>query len=302
MKAPLWIDETALRSVLSYRNAVASIADALGRPETTSGTPPRQIVDTPNGQLLLMPSVLPHVAGVKVVTVAPGNPALGLPRINGVYVLFDSTTLVPVAQFDAAALTAVRTAAVSAFAVDRLAPRHASRLLVFGAGPQALAHVEAIAAVRTLRRVDVVARRLTAGVVDRARAIGVPAQATGVESVPGADIIACCTTAREPLFDSSELRDDATVVAVGSHEPDARELDAALVRRATVVVESRWSALTAGDLVLAGGVDELVDGDLLDLVAGRVQTEPGRPRVFKSVGEAWEDLVVAAAAFARANV
>jgi ornithine cyclodeaminase len=204
-----------------------------------------------------------------------------------------------VAQFDAAALTAVRTAAVSALAVDRLAAPDASRLLVFGAGPQAHSPVEAIAAVRPLRAVAVVARRLAAAVVERAEGLGVESRAAGVEAIPGAHIVACCTTAREPLFDSSLLRDDATVVAVGSHEPDAREVDAALVRRATVVVESRWSAATAGDLVLAGGLDDLVAGDLTDLVAGRIRPETGRPRLFKSVGEAWEDLVVAAAAYRR---
>jgi ornithine cyclodeaminase len=298
----MWIDETVLRAALPYRVAVAALAEALGRPDTTSGTPPRQVVDAPAGQLLLMPSVLPPFAGVKLVTVAPDNPSRGLPRINGVYVLFDSATLVPVAEFDAAALTAVRTAAVSALAVDRLAAADASRLVVFGAGPQAHAHVEAIAAIRPLRSVDVVARRLAAAVVDRAEGLGIPARAAGVEAIPRADIVACCTTAREPLFDSSGLGEDATVVAVGSHEPDAREVDAALVRRATVVVETRWSAATAGDLVLAGRVDELVTGELADLVAGRIRPRAGRPRLFKSVGEAWEDVVVAAAAYARVGV
>jgi ornithine cyclodeaminase/alanine dehydrogenase-like protein (mu-crystallin family) len=299
MNPPLWIDEARLRALLPYRPAVAALDEALRRPETTNGSPPRQVIAAPAGQLLLMPAVLPDFAGVKLVTVAPDNPARGLPRINGVYVLFDPETLVPVAQFDAAALTAVRTAAVSALAVDRLAPADASRLLVFGAGPQAHAHVEAIAAVRPLRAVAVVARRLAAGVVERATSLGIESRAAGVEALPGAHIVACCTTAREPLFDSAALRADATVVAVGSHEPDAREVDADLVRRATVVVESRWSAATAGDLVLAGGVGELVAGELADLVAGRIAPEPGRPRLFKSVGEAWEDLVVAAAAYRR---
>jgi ornithine cyclodeaminase len=116
-----------------------------------------------------------------------------------------------------------------------------------------------------------------------------------------ADVIACCTTAREPLFDSAALADHATVVAVGSHEPEARELDDALMRRATVVVESRASAATAGDVVLAGPVDDIVAGDLADLVAGRVDVVPDRPRVFKSVGEAWEDLAVAAAVYSRVS-
>jgi ornithine cyclodeaminase len=101
------------------------------------------------------------------------------------------------------------------------------------------------------------------------------------------------------LFDSSGLPAGATVVAVGSHEPQARELDSPLMRRATVVVESLASAGTAGDVVLAGPTDEVVNGDLADLMTGRIAVAPDRPRVFKSVGEAWEDLAVAAAIYAR---
>lgn len=298
-----WIDGAELRRTLPFPVAVAALADAVTRPGTLSGTPPRQIVDTTAGQLLLMPAEIAPYAGVKVVTVAPGNPALGLPRINGVYLLFDSATLVPIAQFDAAALTVVRTAAVSALAVGRLAPAEASRLVVFGAGPQAYAHVEAIAAVRPLRSVRVVTRTpdRAPAVVEWVLRLGLAASAGSPDSIADADLVACCTTARQPLFDSSRLPAESTVVAIGSHEPDARELDPALVRHATVVVESRASAATAGDLVLAGDPAELVAGDLADLVAGRVTPLPGRPRVFKSVGEAWEDLVVAAAAYTRVS-
>ena len=108
----------------------------------------------------------------------------------------------------------------------------------------------------------------------------------------------CATTARRPLFDGSLVRDGAVVIAVGSHEPEAREVDSALVARSVVVVESRASALReAGDVLgaIADGAvpaDGGIAGDLADLVAGRVPLD-GRPRLFKSVGEAWEDLVVA---------
>jgi len=296
MSGPLWIDAT----VLPYADAVAALATALAGPPLT--TVPRQIVPTASGQILLMPAEIPPYAGVKIVTIAPANPALGLARINGTYLLLDSATLVVLAHLDAAALTAVRTAAVSALAVDLLAPPGASRLTVFGAGPQARAHVAAIAAVRSLRSVDVIARTGESArvVVDLARSLGLAARPGSARSIGEADIVACCTTAREPLFDSALLSGGATVVAVGSHEPDARELDGALMRRASVVVESRASAATAGDVVLAGGVE--LAGDLAELVAGTVRTEKGRPRVFKSVGEAWEDLVVAAATYRRARL
>jgi ornithine cyclodeaminase/alanine dehydrogenase-like protein (mu-crystallin family) len=225
----------------------------------------------------VMPSAAAGHAVVKLVTVG------GQPRVQGVCVVFDATTLTPVALIDGIALTNVRTPAVSALAVRRLAAPDARRLLVFGRGPQAHAHVEAISAVRPIEHVDMVGR-----------------DGSGVEDlIRAADVICCATTAREPLFDGSLVAEHATVVAIGSHEPDARETDDALVRRATVVVESRASALReAGDVIgaLATGAlgeDELVC--LADLVCGRVVVDLDRPRLFKSTGMAWEDAVVASA-------
>jgi ornithine cyclodeaminase/alanine dehydrogenase-like protein (mu-crystallin family) len=239
--------------------------------------PPRSALAVGGGELLVMPSAVAEHAVVKLVTVG------GDPRIQGVCVVFEAGTLAPVALIDGIALTNVRTPAVSALAVRALAVPQARRLLVFGRGPQAHGHVEAIRAVRPIEEVDMVGRDTTD--VD--------------ELVAGADVICCATTAREPLFDGALVADHATVVAIGSHEPDAREVDDALVRRATVVVESRASALReAGDVIgaLAGGAlreDELVP--LVDLVRGRAVVDVGRPRLFKSTGMAWEDAVLASA-------
>lgn len=121
------------------------------------------------------------------------------------------------------------------------------------------------------------------------------------EALAQADLVACCTTARRPLFPGKLTRDGATVVAVGSHEPGARELDGDLVARATVVVEARAAALEeAGDVIIPmsrGTISSRhLAGNLADLITGQVIIGPG-PRVFKSTGMAWEDLVVAAAAY-----
>ena len=180
---------------------------------------------------------------------------------------------------------------MSALAVRHLAPPGSApvRLVVFGRGPQGVAHVEAVAAVRAVGTTTVLGRDAT------------PAQVAG--AVAAAHVVVCATTARHPLFDAGSVLPGAVVVAVGSHEPDAREVPTGLVARAHVVVETRGSALReAGDVVLAAaelGVPaaELVAADLAELVAGRLTLDPERPRLFKSVGEAWEDLVVASAAY-----
>ncbi|MGH3359051.1 MAG: ornithine cyclodeaminase family protein, partial [Nocardioidaceae bacterium] len=85
-----------------------------------------------------------------------------------------------------------------------------------------------------------------------------------------------------------------------SHEPTHRELDAGLMGRSTVVVEDHETALReAGDVVIAAAEGALDLASLLplrDLVAGAPRSV-GRPAVFKGTGMAWQDLVVAAAAY-----
>lgn len=266
---------------------------------------PRSAVELAAGQLLLMPAELTGPAagavGVKLVTVA-SDPAPGVARIAGVYVLFDSA-LQPLAVVDGAALTTLRTPAVSAVAVERLAAPDAARLVVFGTGPQAEAHVTALREVRPLRSVTVVGRRAeqVAAVVGRVRDSGLEAQAGGPGDVASADIVVCATTARTPLFDGDAVADATCVVAVGSHEPQARELPAGLLARAgTVVVEDVATALReAGDVVLAvaeGALDPSSLVGLADLVRAPAPPPAPGPTVFKSVGMAWEDLVVARAA------
>lgn len=298
-----YIDAATLAARVPAAVGVAAIEDALLGGLDPEADPPRGITDVPAGQFLLMPSVAGASAGVKLATLAPANPERGLPRIQALYVLLDGATLTPVALLDGTALTTIRTPAVSAVAVRHLSRSDAARLVLFGTGPQAWGHVEALRAVRPISSILVVGRRpeRVDDLVRHCRDAGVDARAGVADDVRDADIVACCTTARTPLFDGDLLPPAACVVAVGAHEPDAREVDGATVRRSTVVVESRASARReAGDVIMAvaeGAVgDDVVAGNLADLVHGRVATARGRPTLFKSVGMSWEDLAVAAAA------
>jgi ornithine cyclodeaminase/alanine dehydrogenase-like protein (mu-crystallin family) len=238
--------------------------------------PPREALEADRGEILVMGSAAARDPVVKLVSVG------GEPRIQGVCVVFDGETLAPAALVDGIALTNVRTAAVSALAVRRLAAPDARRLLVFGRGPQAHAHVKAMREVRPIEEVEMVGR--DRGDVD--------------DLVAAADIVCCCTTAREPLFDGGLVADHATIVAIGSHEPAARETDDALAARATIVVESRASALReAGDVIQAIAAGSTTAAELVtlsELVRGD-PPPPDRPRLFKSTGMSWEDAVVASA-------
>lgn len=294
-----WIDAQRIARLLPVADAVAVIEGALIAGLDPRTDPPRAAVATTSGHLLLMPAEAASRVGVKVTSVAPGNPFRGLARIQAVYVLMDAETLTPLALLDGTALTSLRTPAVSAVAVRHLADADASRLVVFGSGPQAWGHVEALRAVRPLADVVVVGRHRgrAHAFAERVRGSGLHASLGEADAVSDADLVVCATTAGAPLFDGGLPPDRACVVAVGSHEPHLRELDADLLRRATVVVEDRGAALReAGDIVIAVGDGALEPGDLIglaDVVTGRTPVHPGRPRVFKSVGMAWQDLVVA---------
>ncbi|MGC5266789.1 ornithine cyclodeaminase family protein [Streptomyces cyaneofuscatus] len=292
---------------LGPAGAVAAVREALAGGLDPDGDVPRAVVPLAHGQGLLMPSESGGWFGVKIATVAPGNATRGLRRINAMYLLHDSATLTPVALLDGVALTTLRTPAVSVAAcLDRLRALADGggglRLVVFGAGPQGEGHVAAVRAHVPVADVTVVTRRggHVPGWADRRlTADGVGA----ADRVRRADVVVTATSAREPVVDGRLVRDGAVVLAVGSHEPDARELDSVLMGRATVLVESRATALReAGDVVMAVHEGSLAPDDLVtlaELTGSRADVPADRPLVVKTCGMGWQDLVVAVAAHRR---
>ena len=303
-----WVDADALESALPVGAAVDALGAALVAGLDPEHDGERTRLPAERGELLLMPSTTPTATGAKLVTVAPGNPAAGLPLVQGLYVLFDGATLAPTAVLDGAALTALRTPAVSALAVRHLAAPDARRAVVLGTGVQALGHARALAAVLPLTRLDVVGRRPgSADALARAlRGHGVPAVAGGpgdvADVVGAADVVVCATTSPTPLFDGALLADHALVVAIGSHTPGTREVDTTTATRGSVVVESVASALREdGDVLLPVAEGALDPAGLLTLAAvvrGAATPAAGRPRLFTGTGMPWQDLVVATAVVA----
>ena len=303
MKALPFMDAEALTHAVTWRQAIDALGDALASGLDAGAATPRSRMPTAHGEMLLMPAESTAAVGVKLVGVAPGNADRGLPRIQALYVLFDALTLAPQMLIDGNALTTLRTPAVSALAVQQLAATDAATLTVFGSGPQAGAHVDAIRAIRPITTVSVVARNPERAddLVTRLRASGLEATTCGPEAVRGVDIVICATNSGVPLFDGDLLAEHACVVAVGSHYPDARELDDRVFDRAArVVVEDEATALReAGDIVLAIDSGALATDRLATLAE-----LPALPRiegisVFKSVGMGWQDLVVAETAWLR---
>ena len=293
------INATDVDNLLSLSGAINAINDRMMLLGDAAAGAPRGHTPLRAGEMLVMPAESATAVGVKIVSVAPGNQGAGLPRIQAVFVLFDAGTLTPEAVIDGTALTSLRTPAQSAVAVQHLAVRDAQSLVVFGTGPQAAGHVHAVRAVRPVREVTIVGRSSdrTRSLVERLAVEGVPAQAGTASAVAGADIVVCATTARTPLFDGKLLTSHACVVAIGSHEPGARELDSAVFSRASrVVVEGRDVALReAGDVIMAIGEGALTSERLVEVAElPRLPSSTGIS-VFKGVGVGWQDLAVAEA-------
>ena len=301
----------------TFLGAVTAIENALKGGLDPAADLQRSILPIEKGELLLMPATSAEGSGIKILTIAPNNPALDHPRIQGVYILFDKENLSISSLLDGAALTTYRTPAIS-FAAIRQAldlSQEDLSVVVFGSGPQAISHIQTLAAVLPpeikVSRVTFVVRNLKKAKkrIPHLAELGLTTecavQILGADSVEvqeqlqRADLVIAATTARSPLFDSSLLKDSVIVVAVGSHEPDVREVDSKLLSRAQIVVETRSSALReAGDVIMAigeGSITEKSLNDLADVVCGRVTLNRDKPIFFKSSGMSWEDLVIARA-------
>jgi alanine dehydrogenase len=244
----------------------------------------------------------PSVAGVKVVSIFPDNRLRGDESHFGVVLLFETETGRPIAHLDAAAITAIRTAAVSAVATRLLARDDAGDLALLGAGVQARTHLAALREVRPLRRVRVWSRRPQSAARFAAEqgarhGLAVEAVPSAAAAVAGADLVCTVTSSHQPVLAGEWLQPGAHVNAVGASLASARELDSAAVARARLFVDRRESAVNeSGDYLvpLREGLiaEDHIRGELGDLLLGRLagRRSPAEITLFKSLGLAVEDL------------
>src|SRR5262245_20785371 len=295
-----------------YPRAVAALEVALRDGLDPAADPARSSIAVDSGaSLLFMPSITATGVGVKLVTHNPRNAATADPLVHGIYVLFDRDTLAPVALLDGAALTTLRTPAVSVVAV-RQALRRFQRppnVVIFGLGPQGVGHLDALRDVATHdgdiyppATVTYVARHTHDDRLPRRAGVAVTGVLAGsaemIEALTAADVVVCATSAQTPLFDSSVLSDQVVVIAVGSHDHDSREVDEAWCGRSLVIVEDVATAMReCGEIVQACTAGVLNSGDIVsmaEVVTGRVDYDiQAMPVLFKGSGMAWQDLVIA---------
>ena len=313
---PLLLTEDDVKALLPIDHLIATMESALA--DFSSGNvvqPLRTVlqVGTQKAFYGVMPAYLPRLPamGTKMVTVYASNADRNLPSHLATITLLDPETGALLAVMDGRFITEARTAAVSAVSVNYLAKPAAGVLALIGSGVQARSHLEAIDRVRELRDVRVWSRsaeRREAFATEMAPRVGAPlrAVASAEEAVRNADIVVLVTAAREPVVRNEWIADGAHICAVGACRPDQREMDAALVARGEVWVDSREGALSeAGDILLAikeGAIDgNHIAGELGEFVASASRRKDDRLTIFKSLGMAVEDVAAAHLAFTRAR-
>ncbi|WNS43636.1 ornithine cyclodeaminase family protein [Paenibacillus sp. MMS20-IR301] len=268
----------------------------------------RQVVPLADRNLLgLMPGYLRRegVAGAKLISVFPHNHDLGLPSHQGMVALFDAASGTPLAIVNGQAITAIRTAAVSAAATKLLAREDAAALAVLGTGEQARCHVEAMLQVRRISRIAVWGRTPAKAAALAAEmgsrwSVAAAAAPTAMDAVRGADIICTATAAVEPVLQGAWVKPGAHINAVGACRAHERELDTALVAGSRLYVDRRESAVhEAGDYLIPLSEGAItaghITGELGELLTGRIQgrTDNSEITLFKGLGLAVEDLAAA---------
>jgi len=295
-----------VRACISMPTAIDVMRDAFASLSAQEVTVPiRLALKTECGVSFFMPAHLRDSgsAGAKVASMYPGNVAQGLPAIHAVVLVLDVLTGRPTALIDGTWLTALRTGAAGGLAADLLARQDAKTVALFGAGVQARTQLEAVRCVREITEDRVVspsgasADRLAAELTDK---LAVRVDDPN-EAIAGADVIIAATNSSTPVFDGSQVEPGTHVTGVGSYTPDMREVDAALVSRARVIVDQREAVMEeAGDIVgpIRDGIfdETIITAEIGEVVLGRV---PGRTAdtditFFKSVGNAVQDVAIAA--------
>lgn len=269
----------------------------------------------PPGQYLgVMPALLGGSAalGAKLVSVVPANARRGLSTHLGFVALFDPETGAVQAIMDARYITEVRTAAVSAVSVRRMARADADSIAIIGTGVQGRSHLAVIASIRRLsaaRAWSPDGPQLEAYAEEMSQHAGVRVEAarSAEAAVRGASLVVLATHSDEPVIEDDWVADGAHVVSVGACRPQQREMAPALVARGGLVVDSREAALLESGDVVQGIAEGRFDashvrGELGEVAGGKVRGRIGDREVtiFKSLGLAVEDVATAAMVLQRA--
>jgi ornithine cyclodeaminase len=301
----LVLNQEEVERLLDMEGCIEAMADALGSLARGEVQVPLRFIVRPEDGASLLGLMPAHRAGgsplysLKTVAVFPDNPKRGLDAHQGTVTLFDGETGEVRALMNASAITAIRTAAVSAVATRLLAREDARELAILGAGVQARTHLEAMRLVRDFDRV-----RIYSPTAEHARALaeegGAEAVASAEEAVRGADVVVTATNSVEPVLRRDWLKPGAHVNVIGGRPPEMREVDVATVADSAFYVDRRESAENEAydyrDALESGAIAPgHIRGEIGEVLIGAApgRSGPEEVTVFRSLGLAVEDLAAA---------
>ncbi len=287
---------------VSPHEAYEAVRDAFVAYARREWTMPPKIYVTnyPAGDFRAMPALGGGHALLKWVTSFPGNPGRGLPTVTGLVLLSDADDGRLLAVLDAAAVTALRTAAAAVVAADALCRAEASTYAVVGCGPngaETARMLVAHGAIPVVWDVDegrraLVAERLGARVANSA------------EEALRCEVVVTVTPGAVALYPEGSLEDGQHVSLMGADGPGKNEVAPAELRRAHLFCDDWEQASHGGELATAVGAGIVRRDDVTELGSVLTGEADGRRSaeditLFDSTGLAIQDLAVAKAAYAK---
>ena len=305
----VFISAAATEQVLEWDDMIAGLRAAYAAPHQ-SHTSYRAVARGNKTWLRGLVSCPPasRFMGTKVFGVARER------KVSYLVSLFDQETSELVALVDALNITALRTAATSAVAVDAMAKGGALNVGVLGSGAEAQEHLGAIARVRPLKSVRVfsptaVRREAFAARFSEELKVDCKAVATSREAVEGVDLLVAAARSHDetPIFSGDWLRPGQMVVSIGATLPEQHEIDPRTIEVCDLIVCDMVHEVIeeTGDFIDAKKAGVAFDhkmASLNDLIMGKLAGRLASARIpmYKSVGAAIQDITVAEIAYQRA--
>lgn len=304
--APVFVSSAASAQVFDWKAAIAALQSAYGAPEEPAATPPRTIASAGQAWLRCLPAVpaAGRYFGAKLMGMATDAPQ---PGVEYVIVLYDRGTSRIAGFVDGEKVTAYRTAATSAAALDLMAPLRPGKLAVLGSGLEAAMHTRAFAAIRSFDEIAIFSptqakRESLAKQLGEELGANCVAASDAHAAVGGAGVVlaAARSHGEKPILYGDWISSGAVTVSIGSTVPAQREIDISVVAKCDLIVCDmvREVVLETGDMIAAreAGIDVLAKcGSLGKLVTGDLGTRLAAAKfpMFKSVGGGLQDVIVA---------
>lgn len=276
--------------------------------------PPKLYLELPSyvGDFRAMPAYVEGIAGIKWVSVHPGNYCQHLPSVQAMIILNDPATGKTLAIMDGTYITSIRTGAAGAVAVKYLARKDSSVIGIVGAGTQAKMQLIAVSKVmprvKEIKVYDVRESAREEYVSDMKKTLECDIRAVNsLEEVSDSDIVITTTPSREPIIKERYIKPGTHINAIGADAQGKQELESSLVRKSKVIVDDMEQACHSGEVnvplsegaIVRENITGTIGEVIINAVAGRQNDR--EITIFDSTGLAVQDIICAKSVYQKIN-